>query len=51
MKFSKNDLLKLKNKNKRLKPQKFKRLKRNSLRGIIKGNLKRPRLSVKLERK
>jgi len=46
MKFSKNDLLKLKNKNKRLKPQKFKRLKRNSLRGIIKGNLKRPRLSV-----
>jgi len=46
MKFSKNDLLKQKKKKKKLKPQKFKRLKRNSLRGIIKGNLKRPRLSV-----
>lgn len=46
MKFSKRTLLKLKNKNKTLKPRKYKKLKRNSLRGQIKGTKKRPRLSV-----
>ena len=46
MKLSKRVLLKLKNKNKKLKPQKFKRLKRESLRGRVKGNMDRPRLSV-----
>ena len=46
MKFSKRVLLKLKNKNKKLKPEKYKKLKRESLRGLIKGDLKRPRLSV-----
>jgi hypothetical protein len=33
MKFSKRVLLKLKNKNKKLKPEKYKKLKRDSLRG------------------
>jgi hypothetical protein len=46
MKFSKRTLLKLKNKNKKLKPNKYKKLKREALRGRIKGTLKRPRLSV-----
>lgn len=46
MKFSKQALLKLKNKNKRLKPSKYKILKRNTLRGRIKGTSDRPRLSV-----
>jgi large subunit ribosomal protein L18 len=46
MKLSKRVLLKLKNKNKKLKPQKFKQLKRESLRGLIKGTQDRPRLSV-----
>ena len=46
MKFSKRVLLKLKNKNKKLKPERFKKLKRDSIRGIIKGNLERPRLSI-----
>nr|YP_010945810.1 ribosomal protein L18 [Ulnaria ulna]WGN98800.1 ribosomal protein L18 [Ulnaria ulna] len=46
MKFSKQALLKLKNKNKRLKPSKYKILKRDSLRGKIKGTMERPRLSV-----
>jgi len=46
MKFSKRVLLKLKNKNKKLKPEKYKKLKRESLRGLLKGNFKRPRLSV-----
>jgi len=46
MKLSKRVLLKLKNKNKKLKPQKYKRLKRESLRGLIKGTQDRPRLSV-----
>lgn len=46
MKFSKRVLLKLKNKNKKLKPQKYKKLKRESLRGLLKGNSDRPRLSV-----
>lgn len=46
MKLSKRTLLKLKNKNKKLKPNQYKRLKRESLRGRIKGTLERPRLSV-----
>lgn len=46
MKFSKRVLLKLKNKNKKLRPQKFKNLKRESLRGLVKGTIDRPRLSV-----
>ncbi len=46
MKFSKRVLLRLKNKNKKLKPDKYKRLKRESVRGLIKGTIERPRLSV-----
>ena len=46
MKFSKRTLLKLKNKNKKLKPNKYKKLKRETLRGNIKGTVDRPRLSV-----
>ena len=46
MKFSKQILLKLKNKNRRLKFNKYKILKRNKLRGNIKGTIERPRLSV-----
>lgn len=46
MKFSKRTLLKLKNKNKKLKPNKYQKLKRDSLRGSVKGTLERPRLSV-----
>jgi len=46
MKFSQRTLLKLKNKNKKLKPNKYKKLKRDSLRGRIKGTGERPRLSV-----
>lgn len=46
MKFSQRTLLKLKNKNKKLKPNKYKRLKRESCRGLIKGTGERPRLSV-----
>ncbi len=46
MKFSQRTLLKLKNKNKKLKPRKYKQLKRQSVRGQIKGTLERPRLSV-----
>ena len=46
MKFSKQILLKLKNKNRRLKFNKYKILKRNKLRGKIKGTIERPRLSV-----
>ena len=46
MKFSQRILLKLKNKNKKLKPSKYKKLKRESLRGQIKGTIERPRLSV-----
>ena len=46
MKFSKVTLLKLKNKNKKIKPDKYKKLKRDSLRGLVKGTDKRPRLSV-----
>ena len=43
MKFSQR---RLKNKNKKLKPNKYKKLKRQSFRGRIKGRLERPRLSV-----
>jgi large subunit ribosomal protein L18 len=46
MKFSPRTLLKLKNKIKRLKPDKYKKLKRESIRGRIKGTIERPRLSV-----
>ena len=46
MKLSRRTLLKLKNKNKKLKPNKYKKLKRESLRGTIKGTMERPRLSV-----
>lgn len=46
MKFSQRTLLKLKNKNKKLKPNQYKKLKRESLRGNIKGTIERPRLSV-----
>jgi large subunit ribosomal protein L18 len=46
MKFSQGTLLKLKNKNKKLKPNKYKRLKREACRGRIKGTCERPRLSV-----
>ena len=46
MKFSKRTLLKLKNKNKKLKPNKYKKLKREALRGTVKGTVERPRLSV-----
>nr|AWT38751.1 ribosomal protein L18 [Licmophora sp.] len=46
MKFSKQALLKLKNKNKQLKPSKYKKLKRDTRRGQFKGTSDRPRLSV-----
>ena len=46
MKFSKRALIKLKNKNKKLKPSKYKKLKRATFRGRIKGTEERPRLSV-----
>jgi large subunit ribosomal protein L18 len=46
MKFSQKTLLKLKNKNKKLKPSKYKKLKRESLRGHVKGTIERPRLSI-----
>nr|YP_010133735.1 ribosomal protein L18 [Nitzschia supralitorea]QWM93224.1 ribosomal protein L18 [Nitzschia supralitorea] len=46
MKLSRRTLLKLKNKNKKLKPNKYNKLKRESLRGTIKGTVERPRLSV-----
>jgi len=46
MKFSKQTLQKLKTKHKKLRPEKYKKLKRESLRGSIKGTSMRPRLSV-----
>ena len=46
MKLSRRTLLKLKNKNKKLKPNKYQKLKREALRGTIKGTVERPRLSV-----
>lgn len=46
MKLSNRTLLKLRSKNKKLKPNKYKKLKRESLRGSIKGTIQRPRLSI-----
>ncbi len=46
MKISQKTLLKLKKKNKKLKPQYYKKLKRESRRGKIQGTSERPRLSV-----
>jgi len=46
MKFSQKTLLKLKKKNKKLKPTQYKRFKRDTVRGRIKGTDDRPRLSV-----
>jgi large subunit ribosomal protein L18 len=46
MKFSNQSLIKLKNKNKKLKPNKYKKLKRDAIRGRLKGTNERPRLSV-----
>jgi len=46
MKFSPRTLLKHGNKNKKLKPSQYKKLKRETLRGRIKGTVDRPRLSV-----
>ena len=46
MKFSQRTLLKLKNRNKTLKPNKYQEFKRESVRGQIKGTTDRPRLSV-----
>ena len=46
MRLSQKTLIKLKAKNKKLKPNKYKKLKRESLRGQIKGTLNRPRLSI-----
>lgn len=46
MKFSKRALLKLKSKKKKLKPNKYKKLKRDAIRGMVKGTIYRPRLSV-----
>jgi large subunit ribosomal protein L18 len=46
MKFSPKVLVRLKNKNKKLRPDKYRKLKRQGLRGSIKGTLERPRLSV-----
>jgi large subunit ribosomal protein L18 len=46
MKLSNRVLLKLKKKNKKLNLKKFKQLKRESLRGLVKGTSQRPRLSV-----
>ena len=46
MKFSKRTLSQLKNKNQKLKPTKYKRMKRENRRGNVKGTFDRPRLSV-----
>jgi large subunit ribosomal protein L18 len=46
MKFAQRNLLKLKKKNKKLKPNQYKKLKREAIRGQIKGTIDRPRLSV-----
>ena len=46
MKLSPRTLVKLKHKNKKLKPRNYQKLKRESLRGKIKGTIERPRLSV-----
>ena len=44
MKLSRRTLLKLKNKNKKLKPNKYRKLKRQALRGTVKGTQERPAL-------
>ena len=46
MKLSKQTLLKLKTKNNKLKPNQYKKLKHEALRGTVKGTFERPRLSV-----
>lgn len=46
MKFSKQTLLQLKKKNQKLKPNQYKKLKRNLKRAYIKGTKEKPRLSV-----
>lgn len=46
MKLSKKTLLKLKNKNQKIKPNKYKNVKRNAIRGTVKGTKERPRLCV-----
>ena len=46
MKFSKRALIKLKNKNKKLKSDKYKNFKRQIFHSRIKGTIERPRLSV-----
>jgi len=46
MKLSKPNLLKQRNKNKKLKPDIYKKIKREKLRGLTKGNIERPRLSI-----
>jgi large subunit ribosomal protein L18 len=46
MKISQKTLLNLKTKSKKLNPRKYKKSKRESLRGKIKGTINRPRLSV-----
>ena len=46
MKISQKTLLNLKTKNKKLKARNYKKLKRESFRGKIKGTITRPRLSV-----
>ena len=42
MKLSRRTLLKLKNKNKKLKPNKYRKLKSQALRGTVKGTQERP---------
>ena len=46
MKLSKKTLLKLKNKNQKIKPNKYKNVKRTAIRGTVKGTKERPRLCV-----
>nr|WAK84938.1 ribosomal protein L18 [Amicula sp. isolate GU52X-4 cfCalB7] len=46
MRFSQRTLLKLKKKNKKLRPNQYKKLKRETTRARIKGTMDRPRLSV-----
>ena len=46
MKFSKRVLLRLKNKNKKLEPERYKKWRREGVRALIKGTFERPRLCV-----
>ena len=46
MKFSRQMLMKIKTKNKKLNPHTYKKLRRDCIRGNIKGTTERPRLSV-----